>query len=100
MRCFIVIEGIVNIIEESNGIGHKIDQATAGEAIGEMAVLNNMPRAATLQTKGQARLLVIQGNDFRSLMQEYPAISDKIIQMLVGRLVSRTNRQPVVVNGF
>jgi histidine decarboxylase len=97
---YIIIQGAVDIIVEINGTSHEIDQAGPGDAIGEMAVLVNMPRTATLRVRGNVHLLTIQRADFRSLMQRYPSISDRVIQMMVNRLVTRSYRHPNIGPGF
>jgi histidine decarboxylase len=83
---YIIVEGQVEILRESSGISYLLYLATKGEAVGEMAVLSNRPRAAAMRTKGDVYLLVIQGDDFRTLMQQYPDIAMHIIQMLVEKL--------------
>jgi hypothetical protein len=85
---YIIVEGEVEIIKESEGEDRVIYLAQKGEAIGEMQVLSRSPRAAAMRSKGDGHLLVIEGAHFRSLMHQYPDMSDRVIQMLVEKLAA------------
>jgi hypothetical protein len=85
---YIIVEGEVEIIKESEGVDRVIYLAQEGEAIGEMQVLSRSARAAAMRSKGDVHLLVIEGGHFRSLMHQYPGMSDRVIQMLVEKLAA------------
>jgi CRP-like cAMP-binding protein len=85
---YILMQGEVKIIKESGQEQRVIYLAKRGEAIGELQVLSNNPRAATMQARGDVHLLVLEGSQFRSLMHHYPDITDRVIQMLVQRLAT------------
>jgi CRP-like cAMP-binding protein len=59
-----------------------------GEAIGEMQVLSRSARTAAMRCKGDVRLLVIEGEHFRSLIHQYPDMVNQVIQMLVQKLAA------------
>ena len=61
--------------------------AREGDSLGELAVLGNIPRTASLRTKESAQLLVIEGPQFLSLLRQNPDMSIQLIQLLVKRLV-------------
>ncbi len=85
---YIIVEGEVEIIKESEGEDRVIYLAQKGEAIGEMQVLSRSARAAAMRSRGDIHLLVIEGAHFRSLMHQYPDMSDRVIQMLVEKLAA------------
>lgn len=84
---YLITQGEVEIIRESNG-DSKVLIAKEGEMIGEMEVIGNLPRIATTRTRGDVRLLVIQNRAFRTLMRQHPDISERVMQMLVNRMVA------------
>jgi hypothetical protein len=88
---YIIVEGEVEIVKESEGEDRVIYLAQQGEAIGEMQVLSRSARAAAMRSKGDVHLLVIEGTHFRSLMHQYPDMSDRVIQMLVQKLAAAGN---------
>ncbi|MCB9108325.1 MAG: cyclic nucleotide-binding domain-containing protein [Anaerolineales bacterium] len=94
---YVITQGAVEIIRESSA-DQVIHVAQPGEVIGEMEVLGHIPRAAAMRAKGNVHLLVISGGDFRALMQIYPDMSARVIQMLVDKMVvtGRENREEVI----
>lgn len=85
---YIIVQGEVEIIKESEE-GHPIIYTSkVGEAIGEMQVLSRSARAAAMRCKGDVRLLVIEGEHFRSLIHQYPDMVNQVIQMLVQKLAA------------
>ena len=87
---YIVVEGEVDVIEDGAASDRERVTFVAkhGMAVGEIAVLTDMPRIASLRCRTDVHLLVINGRDFRTLMHELPAISTRIVETLVRRLVA------------
>jgi CRP-like cAMP-binding protein len=61
---------------------------TAGEFLGEMAILNARPRSATAVVRSDARLFVIEGKTFEAMLRARPEIALRIIKTLALRLES------------
>jgi len=83
---YIIVDGQVEIIDESGSEDQVILTEQAGACIGELAALETIPRVAAMRTKGEVRMLVLQGSHFRSLIHENPDMSQRVIQMLVRKL--------------
>lgn len=88
-QMFIIVDGQVEIFRETEGRRRILTVCQKGEIIGEMAVLGNMTRSASMMATGDVRLYVIDGALFQSLMHKHPAMSDKIIKMLVQKLADQ-----------
>lgn len=58
----------------------------AGEIIGEMAIIENQPRSATIVALENLRILGINRGRFERLLQETPSVSLSIMEMLSSRL--------------
>lgn len=58
----------------------------AGEVIGEMALLENRPRSASVVAISETRMLCIQRGDFHHLLAENPVLSLSIMESLSARL--------------
>jgi len=84
---FVICDGEIEIIKESAN-NKVVYLSKPGEIIGEMEVLGQIPRAAAMRTKGDVHLLTLKGSDFRAQMHEHPDMSDRVIQMLVGKLAA------------
>ncbi len=83
---YIIVEGQVEIIDESGSEDQVILTEQTGACIGELAALEIIPRVAAMRTKGEVRLLVLQGSHFRALIHENPDMSQRVIQLLVRKL--------------
>src|SRR5437763_1782772 len=61
---------------------------TAGEFLGEMAILNGRPRSATAVVRIDSRLFVVEGKTFEAMLRARPEIALRIIKTLALRLES------------
>lgn len=85
---FILIEGKVSVTQ-SAGPGQPARDITtleAGEVIGEMALLDDLPRSATVTAIDPCRCLLIPVWDFRATLRESPEIAIKLLVQLSRRL--------------
>ena len=66
--------------------GRKIDSVTGGDFVGEVALIADTPRTATVRTTEPTRALVLTRRDFRTLMKRVPSIQLKAIEAVAARL--------------
>jgi len=59
-----------------NGI--EVRTLSAGDFFGELAILGDGRRTATVTTDSPSQVLVLFGTDFRQLQQEHPEIAEQI----------------------
>jgi CRP-like cAMP-binding protein len=83
---FVLLEGSADV---SKG-RRKIDAIGAGDFFGEIALVSNSPRTATVTTTSPSRALVVSAQGFRSLMQRHPTIQSKVLEALAERLAPIT----------
>ena len=83
---YIIVQGEVDIIDESGGADRLVHTDREGSCIGELAVLERIPRVYAMRARGDARLLVLEGLHFQSLIQEHPDMAYRVIRLLVRRL--------------
>jgi len=84
---YIVYQGKVEVIRQTGDKEDTLFVAKEGDCLGEMAVLGNIPRTASLRARGDVHLLVIEGTHFHSLLRQHPEMSIHMIKLLVNRLV-------------
>jgi CRP-like cAMP-binding protein len=90
-KMYIIVSGQVII---QKGEGDKVEMTVtlgSGECFGEMAILDGLPRSASVKATKLANLLAIEREDFRELLRVYPEISLNVIQILSGRLRSASS---------
>lgn len=82
-REFIVIaEGTVRVSRN----GKPIRDLGAGDFIGEIALVADVPRTATVTATSPVRLLVVTDRAFRGLLEQMPSLAKKVLQSLGERL--------------
>jgi CRP/FNR family cyclic AMP-dependent transcriptional regulator len=78
----VVVSGTVSVTKR----GKKITDLGAGDFIGEIALVSDVPRTATVTATSPVRLLVVTDRAFRGLIEEMPSIATKVLQVLGERL--------------
>ena len=68
----------------------EVSQPSAGEAFGEMAVLDSAPRSASAAAEGEVELLRIGSEEFYEILHEQVEIAEGVIRMLTQRLREST----------
>ena len=79
---FVLADGTAEISRK----GKRIDTAGPGEFFGEMALLTDQPRNATVTTTSDVDALVITASSFRSLVESNPLIALKVMRAVADRL--------------
>ena len=78
---FVLIEGTADVRRK----GRKVNAMSAGDFFGEIALVSNRPRTATVTASSPLRLLVVTDRAFRELMQKMPSIQSKVLVALAER---------------
>jgi len=78
----VLIDGTVRVTKR----GKKVRDLGSGDFIGEIALISDVPRTATVTATSPVRLLVITDRAFRGLIEEMPSIATKVLQSLGERL--------------
>lgn len=87
---FVVLEGEVEIL-----VGNVlVEVAGAGSVIGEMALIERMPRAATARVRTECTLLAVDSARFESLVRQVPPFATLVMRAMAERL-RRMNRLAV-----
>lgn len=80
----VVVDGTVRVSRK----GRKLRELGAGDFIGEIALVADVPRTATVTATSPVRLLVVTDRAFRGLLERTPSVSTKVLQSLGERLHS------------
>lgn len=81
---FVLVHGTV----EARRKGRRVCTFGSGDFFGEIALLTESPRTATVTVLTPVRLLVISGQSFRRLLADTPSIQGKVLAALAERLAS------------
>ena len=80
---FVIIDGEVEVTKN----GKRLATRAGGEFFGEIALLEQTPRTATVTAKTPLRVFVLTDKDFRDLINESPAVERKVLRALARRVV-------------
>jgi len=69
-----------------------INTLSRGQSFGEMSIIENSPRSATVKAATKTALFTLTREDFDRIMQDYPHIGTKILKG-IALLLSRKLRQ-------
>ena len=84
---FVIAEGAVRVIRaDADGGERFIRRYEAGDHIGELAVLRERPRVATVVADGDVRALVIEGESLKAILRERPEAAMAMLGTLAERL--------------
>jgi CRP-like cAMP-binding protein len=64
----------------------KVGTLSAGQVFGEMALLDNQPRSATVTALEPTQMLVVHGPAFRKLLHKVPGMTEAVLATLCQRL--------------
>jgi CRP/FNR family cyclic AMP-dependent transcriptional regulator len=79
---FVLLEGEADVTKD----GRAINQLSAGDFFGEIALVSDTPRTATVTATTPVRALVITDRSFRRLLRDQPEIQNKVLSALAARL--------------
>jgi ATP-binding cassette subfamily B protein len=83
----VIVEGIVSVVHDGGADRHVVRRVEAGEHIGELAVLREGPRAATVVAEAPGvRGLVISGEAVGALLRERPDAAMAMLATLAERI--------------
>jgi CRP-like cAMP-binding protein len=89
---YIIIGGEADVIINSPGGGLVVATLKQNEIVGEIAILCDVPRTATVRAKTDLTTLRINKDLFFSLIVEFPEIAVEIMRELAHRLDRTTTR--------
>lgn len=88
---FVILDGETQVTAKGKDLGAR----GSGDFIGEIALLQDTTRTATVTAKTPLRVFVLTREDFRSLVRENPSVERKVMQALARRVVD-LSRDPTV----
>src|ERR671910_2176184 len=93
---YVVLDGELEITKRQGGQDILLAVSRAGEFLGEMSLLEQTPRSASVRTSQESRLLVISQAAFQTLLSCSPSAPLRILHTLTSRL--RNNESVLMQN--
>jgi CRP-like cAMP-binding protein len=82
----VLVEGTADVIKNQR----KVNTLEPMDFFGEIALVHETPRTATVRATSPVRALVITERNFKRLLKEQPDIQRKVLEALAERLAPTT----------
>jgi CRP-like cAMP-binding protein len=79
---FVIVDGTAEVRRGTR----RVNLLSAGDFFGEISLVRQVPRTATVVATSPVRALVITDRSFRSLLEHQPGIQTKVMSALAARL--------------
>jgi uncharacterized protein YhbP (UPF0306 family) len=88
-KFFILVDGEAEALRDEDGVQRRIASLTAGQLFGEVSIMRDQPRTATLRATTDVKLLALERDGFRDLVAEAMQITPDFDQVIRARLDAR-----------
>lgn len=88
---FIVVSGEADVLVDTDQGERKVAAVKSNDIVGEIAILCDVPRTATVAATTEMEVLTIAKDNFLKLLEEFPEMSLEVMRVLAARL-ERTTR--------
>ena len=83
---FVLVDGTADVLKGNK----RINKLKGGDFFGEIALVHDSPRTATVKASSPVRALVVTERNFKRLLDESPEIQRKVLSALAERLAPAT----------
>jgi len=85
-KFFIIVDGEVEVVHEAEGAEHPLATLGRGQFFGEIAILRDMPRMATVRARRATTLFAMDSEVFRSLVAQSMGTTEDFDSVIRQRL--------------
>ena len=89
---YVLITGKANVLVNTPSGLLKVAELGAGQIVGEIAILVDIPRTATVEAQDELVALKISKDNFLRLLNSSSQVGIEIIRVLASRLENTTNQ--------
>jgi CRP-like cAMP-binding protein len=88
---FVLVDGNVRVTRT----GRRVATLSGGDFVGEIALITEMPRTATVTAETPVRLFVLTRREFHAVLDQNPNVERKVLRALARRL-AETSSDPTL----
>lgn len=87
VQVFFIMNGELRVSKTlHNGEEEELARLGEGDIVGEMAILDNRPRTATVTALARTEVMVVDKDNFLSSMEQQPQLAISFLKLLAGRI--------------
>jgi HEAT repeat protein len=90
----IVAEGTIRVVQGREGSERDLARRRPGDIVGEMSLITQSPRIASLVADGPVRTILLGRQEFESILRERPGVALAVMRVLAGRLAEGRPMEP------
>ncbi len=98
-KAFIIVQGEADVLVDSPGGPLKVATLAKNDLVGEIAILIDVPRTATVRAANEVTTLAISKDQFFRMIAEFPEMAIEIMRELAQRLENTTSQLRAAVSG-
>ncbi|MEH7828080.1 cyclic nucleotide-binding domain-containing protein [Gemmobacter denitrificans] len=87
---YLVLEGTADVLIETESGQVKVSEVVRNGIVGEIAILCDVARTATVRAGSDLEALRIDKDDFLRLLHDFPDVTREVVQVLASRLSHTT----------
>lgn len=91
-KAFIIVDGEADVLVDSPNGEIAVARLGRNDLVGEIAILIDVPRTATVRAAGEVTTLAISKDRFFDMVAEFPEMAVEIMRELARRLEATTAR--------
>jgi ABC-type multidrug transport system fused ATPase/permease subunit len=92
-KLYLISRGQLDVLREHDGSEQHVNELRRGDYFGEMALLANEPRNATVRTQTPTQLYSLDADDFHELLERLPEVREAVSRTAAGRQTARSGGQ-------
>lgn len=85
-QIYFMLTGVAAVFISETPDDHMLWLIEAGEFVGELSLLDNLPRSASVETLEESHVVVLDQGTFYRLIGEHPALAVKVIRTMGMRM--------------
>lgn len=95
---FLIESGTIDVVREQNPVGEMvIATLTAGDVVGEMALITGEPRSATAITRTDTNVWMIRKDDFDRILSTSPRLAKTVHDLVTTRISELKDKKAIDV---
>jgi CRP/FNR family transcriptional regulator, cyclic AMP receptor protein len=84
---FVIVDGKVQVTRK----GRRVATLSSGDFVGEIALVTELPRTATVTAETPVRFFVLTHREFHSALDQNPNVERKVLRALARRLAETSS---------
>jgi len=87
---YVIMDGLADVVVNTPQGERPVAEVKQNDFVGEIAILCDVPRTATIKAKTEMNVLTISKDNFLKMLQEFPEMGLEVMRVLAQRIEKTT----------